>query len=306
MTFLSLLAAFLLEQARPHRYPNSAIRSFFVLADRIARYFNGGQVSHGAFGWMVAVLPPVILVALISWAISSINPVLGWVWSVTVLYYTVGFRQVSHTFTGIIRALRAGDSAGAKQLIARWRGESELDVLEQDIAKLTIEEGLRGAHRFVFAPVLFTILVGPAGAVFYRLTVVLRERWADGAQAEMQMFGVFARRAFTCIDWLPSRLTAAGFAIAGNFEDAYYCWRTQAATWPDLFNAPILASGAGALGVKLGGPLHRFARVEERPFLGIGDDPDINALDSTVGLIWRATVIWMLVLLVITIAHWTG
>lgn len=306
MTFLSLLAAFVLEQVRPHRYPNGAVRAFIVLADRIARYLNAGQISHGALAWCVAIAPPVISVALVSWALASINPVLGWIWGVMVLYFTIGFRQVSHTFTGIVRALRAGDSAQARRLIAQWREESELDVEEQDIAKLTIEEGLRGAHRFVFGPVLFTLIAGPAGAVFYRLAVILRERWSQRPQPELAVFGQFAYRAFKWIDWLPSRLTAGGFAIAGNFEDAYYCWRTQAARWPDLFNAPILASGAGALGVKLGGPLHRLTSVEDRPELGLGEDPDIDALDSTVGLLWRATVIWMLVILLITIARWTG
>ncbi len=306
MTFLSILAAFILEQVRPHRYPNSAVRAFIAFANGVARYLNAGQTSHGAFSWCVAVLPPVILVAVLSWAISALNPLLGWLWNVAVLYFTIGFRQVSHTFTGIVRALRAGDAQRAKQLIAQWREESELEVEERDITKLTIEEGLRGAHRFVFGPVLFTIIAGPAGAVFYRLAAIVREQWAERAQPELVNFGRFARMAFKWIDWVPSRLTAAGFAIAGNFEDAYYCWRTQAATWPDMFNAPILASGAGALGVKIGGPLHRLTQVEERPDLGIGEDPDINALDSTVGLIWRATVIWMLVILLITVARWTG
>jgi cobalamin biosynthesis protein CobD/CbiB len=55
----------------------------------------------------------------------------------------------------------------------------------------------------------------------------------------------------------PARLTALSFAIVGDFEDAIYCWRTQAKTWAAEAGGEhagiVLASGAGALGVLLGG-----------------------------------------------------
>jgi adenosylcobinamide-phosphate synthase len=65
----------------------------------------------------------------------------------------------------------------------------------------------------------------------------------------------------------------------------------------------ILASGAGALGVRLGGPLPRDGGVIYRPELGTGDDPDANYLQSAIGLVWRTLVTWMIVLLLITIAY---
>ncbi|MSQ59831.1 MAG: CobD/CbiB family protein [Betaproteobacteria bacterium] len=305
MTFIALLAAFLLEQARPHPYPNLAVRGFILFAGRAARYLNAGRPSHGALSWCASVLPPVLTASVLSWGLAAANPFLGWIWFVAVLFFTTGFRQVSHFFTGIARALKAGDGQRAKDLISQWRNESRFEIEDGDVAKLTIEEGLRGAHRFVFGPVLFAVFFGPAGAVLYRLAAILREEWA-GQEPELAQLGRFAGTAFKWLDWVPSRITAAGFAVAGNFEDAFYCWRTQAGAWPDPFNAPLLASGAGALGVKLGGPLRRLASVEERPGLGMGDEPDIDALDSTVGLIWRATVIWMIVLLMVTIARWVG
>ncbi|MFN0315819.1 MAG: CobD/CbiB family protein [Burkholderiales bacterium] len=306
MTFLALLAAFLLEQARPHPYPNAAVRAFTPWADRAARNLNAGQRAHGALSWCASVLPPVVAVAALFWLLARTNPFLGWAWYVAVLYYTTGFRQVSHFFTGIARALRSGDGARAQDLISQWRNESRHEIEEGDVAKLAIEEGLRGAHRFVFGPVFFALFLGPAGAVLYRLAAILREEWARQEGPELVQLERFATTAFEWIDWVPSRLTAMGFAVAGNFEDAFYCWRTQAGAWPDIFCGPLLASGAGALGVKLGGPLRRMASVEERPNLGMGEEPDIDALDSTVGLIWRATVIWMIVLLMVTVARWVG
>jgi adenosylcobinamide-phosphate synthase len=42
-------------------------------------------------------------------------------WSVAVLYATLGFRQFSHHFTEIRDALEAGDETLARQLLAQWQ-----------------------------------------------------------------------------------------------------------------------------------------------------------------------------------------
>jgi cobalamin biosynthesis protein CobD/CbiB len=98
------------------------------------------------------------------------------------------------------------------------------------------------------------------------------------------------------------RLTAASFAVVGDFEDAVYCWRTQARDWSDPDAGVVLAAGAGALGVRLGMPLTAIEGVEVRPELGLGEIPDSPTLDSVVGLVWRALVLWVFVILVLALA----
>ena len=85
-------------------------------------------------------------------------------------------------------------------------------------------------------------------------------------------------------------MTALCFAIVGDFEDAIYCWRTQAKLWADESSGILLSSGAGALGVRLGMPVYESGEVTERPELGLGDDADVDFMQSTVGLVWRALV----------------
>jgi cobalamin biosynthesis protein CobD/CbiB len=129
---------------------------------------------------------------------------------------------------------------------------------------------------------------------------------ADGARADDDggpgRFGEFARTAFHTLDWLPARCTAASFAIVGDFEDAVYCWRTQAARWPDPLLGIVLAAGAGALGVRLGLPIATGSSVADRPELGLGEDADTPFLDSAIGLVWRALVLWLALVLVVTVA----
>jgi adenosylcobinamide-phosphate synthase len=138
--------------------------------------------------------------------------------------------------------------------------------------------------------------------VVYRMADLLAGRWGRLIEPERRAFAVFAEHAFFWIDWLPARVTAASFAIAGNFEDAAYCWRTQAAGWGRGSEGVVLASGAGALGVKLGGVLREEGMLNQRPELGIGDDVNVEDLRGVVGLIWRALVLWLFLLLIVSLA----
>ena len=108
------------------------------------------------------------------------------------------------------------------------------------------------------------------------------------------------------LEWLPIRMTAATFAIVGDFEDTIYCWRTQAANWPDSETGILLASGAGALGVRLGMPVTQDGHPLDRPELGIGDDADTDFMRSTIGLVWRSVVFWLILLLLLTLASLLG
>jgi adenosylcobinamide-phosphate synthase len=144
----------------------------------------------------------------------------------------------------------------------------------------------------------FVILPGPSGAILYRLAAYLAGRWKGLAG-----FGEFAQRAFYLLEWPAVRLTAASFAVVGDFEDAVYCWRTQARSWPDPNEGVVLAAGAGAMGVRLGMPIQEMDGVVPRPELGVGEPADGPFLDSTVGLLWRALVVWVFVLIVISVAR---
>jgi adenosylcobinamide-phosphate synthase len=108
------------------------------------------------------------------------------------------------------------------------------------------------------------------------------------------------------MEWLPLRITAISFAIVGDFEDAMYCWRSQAEQWAQRGMGIVLASGAGAMGVKLGESIACRDGVEFRPELGLGDEADADYLDSAVSMVWRALVLWLVLLLLLTLARWTG
>ena len=84
-----------------------------------------------------------------------------------------------------------------------------------------------------------------------------------------------------------------------------YCWGVQAGRGGPN-QGIILASGAGALGVCLGDPSEEAGGKHYRPELGVGEEADMDFLQSMVGLVWRALVLWLLLLLMLEIASWAG
>ena len=307
MSFFSLIAVFLIEQLKPLHYRRVVEEPLFAWADFVRSRFDAGEYRQGVIAWCLAVLAPVVLVAVIYGFIFSLSPLLGWLFNAGLLYLTLGFRQFSHYYNEIDLALRMDDLPRARQLLGEWRGRSADGLGSQDIARLAIETGLVSAHRHVFAIILcFVLLPGPSGAVLYRMAAVIKARWQVGVSEERNDFPTFSARVFSIIDWLPARATAAAFAIVGDFEDALYCWRTQSARWPDRNAGIVLAGGAGALGVQLGLPLAEGAEAGEGVALGLGEPAGIDFLQSAVGLVWRATVLWMILLLLLGLASLVG
>ena len=307
MSLLSLIAVFLIEQLRPLSYRKVVADPLGRLADWVELRCNAGQYRDGVFAWLIVIVPAVLgtgILYAVSW---SINPLAALACNVGVLYLTMGFRQFSHHYTEIHLALRLGDLPRARHLLAEWQGRSADDLGSQEIARLTIETALAAAHRHVFGVLLcFVVLPGPCGAVLYRMAAVIKDRWQGENAAEHNDFSAFSRQVFGIIDWLPLRATASAFAIVGDFEDAVYCWRTQAGQWPDRDLGIVLASGAGALGVQLGMPLAEGVEVSDGAELGVGDPVDVDFMQSAVGLVWRATVLWMLLLFLLEFASLVG
>ena len=318
MNLLVIVVALALEQWRSFEWRASVERAFVSYARGIERRLNGGTLGQGIVATVLAIAPPVVLAALAWWLLERLHPFFGLVFNVLVLYALMGFRRFSHAISAIISALKSADLGGARRALASWHATSATDLSSQDIARLAIERGLTDAYRQVFAVLFwFVVLPGPTGAVLYRAAALLAAEWKGALPGDdmtvlarsLTLFGRPARVLLALLDWIPARLTALSFAVVGDFEDAAFCWRTQARTWPEAYGGEaigvVLASGAGALGVQLGGPIPVLGGEPEfRPDLGMGDSADVELLPSGVGLVWRALILWLLIVLLLTLAHW--
>jgi len=315
MAWLALLATLMLEQAvaLPPNNPVYALAT--ALSDSAERHLNAGRPRHGAYAWIALVGGAVLLTAAAFYAARSMHWIVALMMDVAVLYFAFGFRQFSHPLTRIQAALEAGDINAARRLLLDLKRHTEpgfrvLDLSPGEIARQSIDFGLLEAHRHVFGVLFwFVLLPGPVGAVMYRLAEFVSRRWnpraaVGSAALPGDRFGGFAAAAFSVIDWVPARLTALGFAIVGDFEGAVYCWRRIAASahvQPVSARTLILGAASGALGVRLLGESESARIFDEPGQEGAGlSEPDPRAMRSAVGLVWRALVLWMILLLLLT------
>ncbi|WP_107877937.1 CobD/CbiB family protein [Pseudoduganella sp. UC29_71] len=319
MTFLSILCALLIEQMKPLRADNPIYAEIKSLAVRMEAWFNAGDSKHGRMGWFLMMFALIAPTMLIHWVLIRYDWFLAaFAWNVLIVYLTLGFRHYSHYFTSIQLALNAGDEAAARALLAEWTKLDTVGMEAGEISRIAVEKALITTHRNVFGVFFWFLMpLGPAGAVLYRVSEYLARAWNEPEHMRNEAFGEFATKAFYWIDWVPVRLTAVAFAVVGNFEDAIYAWRNFAHRWTDEARGIILAAGGGAMGVRLGTPQENAPRVLPADAAVVdssdmeaealpGEEPGIRALQSTVGLVWRALLLWMMLLLLLSGAVWLG
>lgn len=314
MTLIAIVLALIIEQMHALPLARWVQQPVATLCRRLEQHMNDGEYAHGALAWGLGVGGPSLLVLVGYVYLYYTNPLVGFLFSLGVLYLTMGFRQFSHYFTEIQLALQSADRDLARRTLGEWRGTSADRLNSSELARLAIEEALVASHRHVFAPLFWFMILGPAGALLYRLAHQFDANWGRRTDVEFGHFGEFARQAFMALDWVPVRFTAVTFAIVGDFEDAVHCWRTQANRWGGNASGILLASGAGALGVQLGVPLIDPIAVEdagdetttERPEFGLGEEADPDFMQSTIGLVWRALVLVLLLLGLVWISGWLG
>jgi adenosylcobinamide-phosphate synthase len=160
------------------------------------------------------------------------------------------------------------------------------------------------AHRHIFGVLVWFCLLavvglGPAGAVFYRSAEFTLRYWRRKSQAADQpvspALAQAADQAWRAADWLPARCTALGFAVVGSFEDAIDVWRNHAGRFANPSDGVVLAATAGALGVRLG----HLAGDDGLP----GNPPSAAHAIQAAGLLRRMMALWLLLLVLLTLAH---
>lgn len=300
MILVTLLLALVAQYAYPPAGRQALAEWYGRLCLSTAKRLNAGDRNSGMLAYaalLVVVLVPLALVAALA---QSIHAVVLMALDVAILYGSLRFLQTTGHLDAIERSLREGDAPAASRRLGDWLGEAPAAEDAGTTAKLAVEQGLREAHHGVFA-ILFWYLVlpGPLGAVLYPLTLRAARTWDLGVEPDERDFGWFAGRAFEVLDWLPQRVTAFFFAIVGNFEDALFCWRSQASQWMRPGEGVVLASGAGALGVRLGEPIARGESPVDRPVLGMGEVAGEDTLASLGGMLWRALILWLVAYLLV-------
>ncbi|AUH51969.1 cobalamin biosynthesis protein [Chromobacterium sp. ATCC 53434] len=241
---------------------------------------------RGAAAISLLILP----FALLAWALAK-PPWLGAIVPIVLLYLAVGAQSLAQHAEVVRKALADGDLALARERVG-WivsRDTSELD--EAGVARAAIESVLENGSDAVFAALFWFLVLGAPGAVLYRLANTLDAMWGYKNDRYLH-FGWAAARFDDVLNYLPARLTAFTYLLLGHAADGWRCWRTQAPTWYSPNAGPVMAAGAGALGVSLGGGARYHGQWKERPPLGCGPTPTHEDIGRAVRLVKRGMWLW--------------
>lgn len=329
MSFFAVLFALLIEQLKPLPRDNWVHDLLIGWTGWAGRNFDAGQQRHAVVVWCVTVLAPALVAWLAYLALAHYSALAAFVFDIVVLYLTLGFRQFSHYFTDIRAALDRGDEAEARRLLAEWRHLDASELPRTELLRHVLEHSLLAAHRHVFG-VFFCFIalsalgLGPAGAVLYRMAEFASRYWAFKSRTldvpANERLMKLSQRAFSLIDHVPARMTAFGFAVVGNFEEAVSGWRRDAMLWLHPNEGILLASAAGAIGVQLGGQAAPGVTPDRSKTFDVGGNPEAASargstpgspaqtghLQSVVGLVWRSVILWMLLAALLSLANLLG
>lgn len=242
----------------------------------------------GVLAWALAVLPWLLIALLL----RGLHPLMAWVVDIGLLYFALGARSLAEHADAVAAPLAAGDLETARERVGRIVSRSTASLSATEVARAGTESVLENGNDAVFGALLWFCLLGGPGALLFRLANTLDAMWGYRTPRYLE-FGRAAARIDDALNWLPARLTALTYALLGRTRTALRCWRTQAPAWDSPNAGPVMAAGAGALGVELGGAAWYHGELEQRPTLGAGGAPDVTTLRQAVRLLRSGMLLWL-------------
>lgn len=268
-------------------------------AESIDKRFNGGSRAHGIAAVAVAIIPVVLLVLVLRYALGELGWVLRFAFDVVVLAWCLDIYRLGDRAGEVSDALQTGDMPVANENLRLLAGEGADELTEAGIARPTVEAVLKQGNNVGVAPLFWFIVLGPFGAVLQRLASVLDRSWGHRSKP-LAEFGWAAARFDDLLGWIPVRITALSYAMVGSFEDAVRCWRYQAGTWSAGKSGALLASGLGAMQMQSCADLPdgamRGSKVAVTTVV-----PDAGHVQRAVALVWRVLLFWVAVAVLLLI-----
>jgi adenosylcobinamide-phosphate synthase len=276
---------------------------FGRLASVIEKTMNRhASQAHGLLGWLLAVVP----LTAMAWLLADRG---GYAVHALLLYFCIGLRSLRDHNVPIAAALARGDLAQARWLTSRIVSRDTRDAGEADLAKASTESLLENGNDAVFGTLFWFAIAGGPGAILFRLANTLDAMWGY-RNARFLRYGWAAARIDDVLNLIPARLTALSYVLLAPTLDgkrrAWHCWRAQAPAWSSPNAGPVMSSGAGALGLSLGGAAVYDGEVEQRPPLGMGQPACTADILRAWRLVRNTALLWLAIAAVIAIIATLG
>ncbi|MDX1589100.1 MAG: adenosylcobinamide-phosphate synthase CbiB [Oleiphilaceae bacterium] len=263
-----------------------------VLAQWVEQRLNRdqqGSVAAGAAGLLLVLVPPLVVILGVHWVLPHwLQPV----WAALVLWLALGLKSLAEHGEAVADPLAAGDLPEARTAVGRIVSRDTQALDGNGVALAATESMLENGADAVFASLFWFVVAGLPGLVLHRVVNTMDALWGY-RNARFMRFGRASARFDDVLGYLPARLTALTYALLGRTRSAMRCWRQQARHWDSPNAGPVMAAGAGALGVRLGGGAPYHGQWRQRPPLGEGVAATAQSIRQSIALVRRGVWLWL-------------
>ncbi|MCP3851100.1 MAG: cobalamin biosynthesis protein CobD [Gammaproteobacteria bacterium] len=239
------------------------------------------------------------------WLTYALLPegILGLAVEVVILYFAIGLNSLKQHAQEVMHPLMEREFVQARHALSKMVSRDTELLDEEGICRATTESVLENGNDAVFATIFWFVVAGAPGVIVFRLTNTLDAMWGYKTE-RYNSFGFFVAKLDDILNYFPARLTAVTYALMGNWQNATRCWSLQGALWESPNSGVVMAAGAGALDVQLGGADQYHGEYKERPDLGCGQKARPEIIQQACDLMTRSTIIWVIVIAMLSMPGW--
>jgi len=278
MSFLIVILVLFVDRVLWHADPYRQHSWFDRYLAALRRSPLGGVLGEHAWSAVLIIALPV---ALIGWLQAGLMPVFGplfeFALGAVVLLLSLGPEELGRSVEDYQAATKAGDRQRASRLAGQLSSDPASSVGE---ATGVVHGVLAAACQRLLGPLFWFVLFGAVGAAAYRLAQLLQQRQADSTAAPTALTRGAHNLAYV-LNWAPVRVTAAGYAVAGNFDAVAAAWKqcSQSEGEPDCPSDTSLLIATGEAALEQSSPRSEAMLIED-----------------SVALVWRNLTLWVLFL----------
>lgn len=257
--------------ARLYRWIGHPVNAFAAIIRGCARRWNRGRPSTRRIAGVATVLLLIAVAGGISWGLTVLlGKLFGeWSWIAVALLAAPGLAQRSlfEHVRAVRDALSAGDLDAARSAVAMIVGRDTATLDEAGISRAAIESLAESFCDGIAAPLFWLLLLGLPGIWTYK-AINTADSLIGHREAPWREFGWAAARTDDLLNLLPARIAGALICLAAGRG-----WRVM---WHDARNHASPNAGwteaamAGALGLRLAGPVSYDGQAHAKPWIGNG------------------------------------